>query len=104
MPRMTGVETLDEISPTETDIEGATSSLETIEPADEPTETVIEPVVAPAEAAPKRRPGWVVPLIAALLGSLIGGGLVALLDDNNSSTSVVRFGNNSSVLARAKDI
>jgi S1-C subfamily serine protease len=96
---------LDEISPTETDIEDPTSPLEALEPEPEP-EPAPEPEPEPApEEAPKRtRRSWVVPLIAALLGSLIGGGLVALLDRNDGSNTVLRFGGNSSVLAKPKDI
>jgi S1-C subfamily serine protease len=53
----------------------------------------------------RRRPAWLVALVAALVGSLIGGGLVALLDSNNNgTTSIVRFGKNSSVLAKPRDI
>jgi len=47
---------------------------------------------------------WVIPAAAALVGALIGGGLVAVLDNNNGGTTTINYGNNSSVLAKPKDI
>jgi len=96
---------LDEISPTETDIEGATSPLEVLEPQPAPDEPPPEaPIDEPATPDARRRRSWLAPLIFALVGSLIGGGIVALLDDNGGSSTSVVFGKNSSVIARAKDV
>ncbi|MBA3653058.1 MAG: trypsin-like peptidase domain-containing protein [Actinobacteria bacterium] len=76
--------------------------------AEKPVEPV-EPVEPVAPAAPvepvasRRRSGWLVPLIAALVGSLVGGGLVALLQrDPNGRT--IRYGRNSSVLVNPRDV
>jgi S1-C subfamily serine protease len=44
-----------------------------------------------------------VPLAFALIGSLLGAGIVSLLDKGGDST-VIKYGNNSSVLAKPKDI
>ncbi len=70
----------------------------------EPEPTVVELEAQETEPARKRAGrSWLVPLVFALVGSLIGGGVVALLDGEDPST-VIRYGNNSSVLAKAQDI
>jgi S1-C subfamily serine protease len=58
---------------------------------------------------PRRAPGWlqrawVIPAITALVGGLIGGGIVAIADNGNSNSTTIKFGNNSSVIAQPKDV
>src|SRR5437660_9258175 len=96
MPRMTGVLALEEISAPESVIAEPTA------PVDVPPPLPPENELGETRPA-ARRPIWLVPVIAAVVGSLIGGGVVAALTDRGSST-VIRFGNNSSVLAKPADI
>ena len=47
---------------------------------------------------------WAIPAITALIGGLVGGGIVAIADNGKSSSTTIKFGNNSSVLAQPKDV
>jgi serine protease Do len=90
---------VDEITTEESVIEAPTTPV----PADEWVEPPsAEPPSVEPPTAWARRP-WVLPLVAALLGSLIGGGIVALADGNGGST-VIKYGNNSSVFAKPSDV
>lgn len=87
---------MDEITWRESGIEDPTTPVVVTEPDGEP---------APEREAPpgsgRRRRGWLIPAITALVGGLIGGGIVAITDDNST---VIRYGNNSSVVAQADDV
>lgn len=69
-----------------------------------------EPAPAADGEPPRRRfpdwlrSAWAIPAITALIGGLIGGGIVAIADHGNGGTTTIKFGNNSSVLAQPKDV
>ena len=105
---------MDETGTHETGITDPTTPVETqYGPWGEPLPPVTPPFQEPdteltdltpaAPTAERRKRSWFVPLVFALVGSLIGGGIVALIDNGGDST-IIRYGNNSSVLAKPKDI
>jgi S1-C subfamily serine protease len=79
-----------------------------------PTDQVTEPVSPWVPPAPPGRPvggkpfggwGWVLPaLIGALIGGLLSGGLVALIDRPNRVEYRTSYGANTSTLVKPKDI
>jgi serine protease Do len=73
-------------------------------PGDEPTASTAAVGVGTAAPAGKS-PNWMVlVLIAALIGGLLGAGLVSLLDDDEPTVSTQGFGNNTSRIAQPQDI
>jgi S1-C subfamily serine protease len=76
------------------------------QPEPEPEPAAAAPTPAPAPAKPG--PNWVlVALVAAVIGGLLGAGLISLLDDDDGSTNAgttSAFGRNTSQLAKPQDI
>ena len=88
---------MDEIRTHETVIEEPTAPVEVAEPPE-----TLEPAVTAGPERPRRRfAGWLIPLVFALVGGLIGGGIVAATRDGGT---VIRYGSNSSVIARPRDV
>jgi S1-C subfamily serine protease len=100
---------MDELTTDESGIQGVT------QPNELPTEPVtyappidddIPPSISEPTAEPQKsfwRRAWVLPVATALVGGLIGGGVVAIADNGGGSTTI-NYGNNSSVLAKPKDV
>jgi S1-C subfamily serine protease len=86
-------------------VEDARPDLLDAEPVGAEFEPPTTPPLAPAEA-PKGRNPLVIALVAAILGGLVGGGVVAVLtrDHNRTITAGPAFDRNSSIIAKPQDI